>query len=214
MPRLSTVVSIVAIALSLASTMLSYEITHNPAAVGLESPGGFIPTIHHKARRMAMLVNAALPKPVELHYQCGEYDAYPHAVWRDCGATVTVVDHTPFKPDHVDTPNSSTEGSVVDDVPDELKLTPEQQKAVDSFKTPPLSAIAVTCNGMAVSLFIQIDADHLFRADPRQSDMFTAVKGKMVQNKAPPMEWKVAYALAQRAVLTTHVVVPCEDKNI
>lgn len=131
--------------------------------------------------------------------------------------------HTPFKPDRLDTPNSSTQkGRTVDDVPDELKLNAEQQKAVDSF-APPLSAIAVTCNGLAVSLFIQLDADHLFRADPRQSDMFTAVEQRglpphhkvMVQSKAPPMEWKVAYALAERAILSTHVVVPCaDDKGI
>lgn len=153
----------------------------------------------------------------ELHYQCGDYAPYPHAVWQDCGAPVKVkgtenpVVHTPFKPDRLDTPNSSTqEGRVVDDVPDELKLDPAQQKQVDATAAP-LSAIAVTCNGLAVSLFIQLDADHLFRADPRQSDMFTAVKGKMVQTKAPPMEWKVAYAIAEKAILSTHVVVPCAD---
>lgn len=89
-------------------------------------------------------------------------------------------------------------------------LDQKQQAIVDSYK-PPLSAIAVTCNGLAVSLFIQLDADHLFRADPRQSDIFTNVKGTMVASHAAPMEWKVAYALAQKAVLTTHVAVPCAE---
>jgi hypothetical protein len=157
-------------------------------------------------------------RAAELHYQCADYAPYPHVVWFSCGTPVRVkgaMEHAPFKPDRLDTPNSSTqEGRTVDDVPDELKLNAEQQKAVDSF-APPLSAIAVTCNGMAVSLFIQLDANHLFRADPRQSDMFTAVQGKMVQSKAPPMEWKVAYALAERAILSSHVVVPCaDDKGI
>jgi hypothetical protein len=105
------------------------------------------------------------------------------------------------------------QGRTVEDVPDALKLDDAQRKIVDSY-APPLSAIAVTCNGLAVSLFIQLDADHLFRADPRQSDMFTNVKGVMVQTKAPPMEWKVAYALAERAILSTHVVVPCEGSDI
>lgn len=143
----------------------------------------------------------ATPPAAELHYQCGDYAPYPHISWYSCGPAVKLQ-------------RVADEGRVVDDVPDELKLDADQQKAVDSF-APPLSAIAVTCNGMAVSLFIQLDADHLFRADPRQSDMFTNVKGKMVQSKAPPMEWKVAYALAERAVLSSHVVVPCaDDKGI
>lgn len=144
----------------------------------------------------AVYDDVAPTAPSALRYRCGDYDPYPNVTWYSCGSTVKVG------------------GRTVDDMPDELKLDATQQKAVDSF-APPLSAIAVTCNGMAVSLFIQLDADHLFRADPRQSDMFTAVQGKMVQSKAPPMEWKVAYALAQRAVLSTHVVVPCaDDKGI
>lgn len=95
-------------------------------------------------------------------------------------------------------------------LPDELKLSPDDQARVDSTPAP-LSAIAVTNCGMALALFIQLDADHLFRADPRQSDMFTNIKGKMVQSAAPPMEWKVAYALAEKAVLTSHVVTPCTE---
>lgn len=97
-------------------------------------------------------------------------------------------------------------------LPDVLQLSPDQQSSVDSTPAP-LAAIAVTSCGLAVSLFIQLDADHLFRADPRQSDMFVNVKGKMVQSTAPPMEWKVAYALAEKAVLTTHVVIPCDGKS-
>lgn len=95
-------------------------------------------------------------------------------------------------------------------LPDGLKLSPEDQAKVDATPAP-LSAIAVTNCGMAIALFIQLDADHLFRADPRQSDMFTAVKGKMVQSTAPPMEWRVAYALAEKAILSSHVVTPCTD---
>jgi hypothetical protein len=76
-------------------------------------------------------------------------------------------------------------------------------------KAPPLSAIAVSQCGLAVALFIQLDATHLLRADPRQSDLFVAVDGKMVQQTAGPMEWKDAFALAQSAVITTHVLLPC-----
>lgn len=81
-----------------------------------------------------------------------------------------------------------------------------------SAKAPaPLSAIAVTQCGLAVSLFIQLDANHLFRADPRQSDLFTNVGGKMQQAPAAPMAWKDAYELAGKATLSTHVVIPCTD---
>lgn len=75
----------------------------------------------------------------------------------------------------------------------------------------PLSAIVVTSCSMAVALYIQLDATHLLRADPRQSDMFTAVNGEQRQDNAGPMKWADAYKLAQSAVLTSHVVIPCTD---
>lgn len=75
----------------------------------------------------------------------------------------------------------------------------------------PLAAVVVTSCGLAVSLFIQLDATHLLRADPRQSDIFTAVDGKQRQDTAGPMKWEDAYALAQTAVLSSHVVIPCPD---
>lgn len=85
-------------------------------------------------------------------------------------------------------------------------------QVVPSVASPaPLSAIAVTQCGLAVSLFIQLDATHLLRADPRQSDMFTAVNGKMVQSQAGPMTIDQALAIAEKAVLSTNVVLPCTD---
>lgn len=82
----------------------------------------------------------------------------------------------------------------------------------DGTITPaPLSAIAVTQCGLAISLFVQLDATHLLRADPRQSDMFTAVNGKMVQSQAGPMKWDDAMVLAKSAVLSTNVTLPCTD---
>lgn len=75
----------------------------------------------------------------------------------------------------------------------------------------PLSAIAVSQCGLAISLFVQLDATHLLRADPRQSDMFTAVNGKMVQSTAGPMKWEDALLLAKSAVLSTNVTLPCTD---
>lgn len=75
----------------------------------------------------------------------------------------------------------------------------------------PLSAIAVTRCGLAVALYVQLDATHLLRADPRQSDMFTAVDGEQRQDSAGPMKWDDAYKLAQQAVLTSHVLLPCTD---
>lgn len=77
----------------------------------------------------------------------------------------------------------------------------------------PLSAIAVTQCGGALALFIQLDPNHLLRADPRQSDLFTNVNGHMVQSTAAPMKWDDAYELATRAVITTHVLVPCERQE-
>lgn len=82
----------------------------------------------------------------------------------------------------------------------------------DGTITPaPLSAIVVTQCGLAVSLFIQLDATHLLRADPRQSDMFTAVNGKQVQSQAGPMKIDDAMVLAKAAVLSTNVTLPCTD---
>lgn len=75
----------------------------------------------------------------------------------------------------------------------------------------PLSAVVVTSCGLAVALYIQLDATHLLRADPRQSDIFTAVNGEQRQDTAGPMKWDDAYALAQTAVLTSHVLLPCTD---
>lgn len=82
----------------------------------------------------------------------------------------------------------------------------------DGTITPvPLSAIVVTQCGLAVSLFIQLDATHLLRADPRQSDMFTAVNGKQVQSQAGPMKIDAAMVLAKQAVLSTNVTLPCNE---
>lgn len=78
---------------------------------------------------------------------------------------------------------------------------------------PPLAAIAVSKCGLAVSLFIQLDANHLLHADPRQSEMFTNVNGKSVSSIAAPMPWKEAYDLAKNAVLTSHVYLPCDERD-
>lgn len=77
----------------------------------------------------------------------------------------------------------------------------------------PLSAIMVSQCGGALALFIQVDANHLLRADPRQSDVFVNVDGKMEQSTVGPLEWGLAYNVAAQAVITTHVVVPCDSKE-
>lgn len=77
----------------------------------------------------------------------------------------------------------------------------------------PLSAIMVSQCGGALALFIQVDANHLLRADPRQSDVFANVDGKMEQSTVGPLEWGLAYSVAAQAVITTHVVVPCDSKE-
>lgn len=78
----------------------------------------------------------------------------------------------------------------------------------------PLSAIVVTQCGLAVSLFVQLDATHLLRADPRQSDMFTAKNGEQVQSQAGPMKIDDAMMLAKAAVLSTNVTLPCTDDPV
>jgi hypothetical protein len=78
---------------------------------------------------------------------------------------------------------------------------------------PPLSAIAVSQCGLAVALFIQLDDKHLMRADPRQSDLFTNVDGHQVQSTAGPMKWEDAIGLASKAVLSSHVTLPCDSKD-
>ena len=84
---------------------------------------------------------------------------------------------------------------------------PKPAAAVDA----PLSAIAVSQCGQAVALFIQLDETHLFRADPRQSDMFVADAGRARHENAGPMKWEDAAALAERAVLSSHVTLPCTE---
>lgn len=99
-------------------------------------------------------------------------------------------------------------GPIVSDVQPHAIVTVRPDGTVNP---PPLSAVVVTSCGLAVALFIQLDATHLMRADPRQSDMFTAVDGKMVQSQAGPMPWDDAYKLALAAVLSSNVVIPCTE---
>lgn len=81
----------------------------------------------------------------------------------------------------------------------------------DSTVPRPLSAVVVTECGLAVALFVQLDPTHLLRADPRQSDLFTAIEGQQQQSGAGPMPWTQAYELAASATLSSHVVMPCRD---
>lgn len=76
----------------------------------------------------------------------------------------------------------------------------------------PLSAIAVSACGKAYALFVQLDATHMLRSDPRQSDLFTASPdGHMTEQKGPSLEWATALHLAESASIQTHVVLPCTD---
>jgi hypothetical protein len=77
----------------------------------------------------------------------------------------------------------------------------------------PLSAVVVSQCNLAVALYIQVDATHLLRADPRQSDVFTAVNGEQRQTQGGPLPWDDAIKLAQAAVLTSRVVLPCVDTS-
>lgn len=94
--------------------------------------------------------------------------------------------------------------------PDPIESS-ESQVLVSNTIPRPLSAVAVTQCGLAVALYIQLDASHLLRADPRQSDLFTAVDGQQKQSQAGPMKWEDAYQLAGEAVLSSHVQLPCTD---
>jgi len=89
---------------------------------------------------------------------------------------------------------------------------PDTEVIVKPESSRPLSAVAVTQCGLAVALFVQLDESHMLRADPRQSDLFTAVDGQQRQSTAPPMAWDKAYQLAGSAVLSSHVILPCTDK--
>jgi hypothetical protein len=60
----------------------------------------------------------------------------------------------------------------------------------------PISAIVVTECGLAVALYIQLDQYNLFRADPKQSELFTDNDGKAVHMFGAPMPWNEAYELA------------------
>jgi hypothetical protein len=75
----------------------------------------------------------------------------------------------------------------------------------------PISAIVVTNCGLAVALFVQLDQYNLFRADPRQSDLFTNVDGKMIVTHGAGMPWDEAYTLAASAILSSNVVIPCNE---
>jgi len=74
----------------------------------------------------------------------------------------------------------------------------------------PISAIVVSQCGEALALYIQLDANNLFRADPKQSELFTNKADEMVHSFGAPMPWDEAYDLASKAVLSSHVVIPCD----
>jgi hypothetical protein len=79
----------------------------------------------------------------------------------------------------------------------------------------PLAAISVNECNKSVALFIFLDSTHMLRADPRQSDMFTvSPNGTTKQTSAPPMKWEDAFALAQSAAITSHVMLPCRETGI
>jgi len=74
----------------------------------------------------------------------------------------------------------------------------------------PISAIVVSQCGEAIALYIQLDANNLFRADPKQSELFTNKDDEMIHTFGAPMPWDEAYDLASKAVLSSHVVIPCD----
>ena len=78
----------------------------------------------------------------------------------------------------------------------------------------PISAVVVSQCGLALALYIQLDSNNLFRADPKQSELFTNNDGDMVHTFGDPMAWDEAYELASKAVLSSHVTVPCPDGPI
>ena len=90
-------------------------------------------------------------------------------------------------------------------------VQPKLESSPQVKDVKPISAIVVSECGSAVALYIQLDQYNLFRADPKQSELFTNKDGEMVHTYGAPMPWGEAYDLAGKAVLSSHVVLPCRD---
>lgn len=79
----------------------------------------------------------------------------------------------------------------------------------------PLSAIAVSCEEekKAIVLYVQVDATHLVRFSPRSTTILTAGKNgaESTEVSKPTTDFALAYALADKAAIKNHVMVPCSS---
>lgn len=77
----------------------------------------------------------------------------------------------------------------------------------------PIAAVVVTTCGKSVALYVITDDEHMILFAGSDSTMFEAVAPGVMPKitHAESVPFETAYALAQRAPLTSHVVLPCQD---
>lgn len=83
---------------------------------------------------------------------------------------------------------------------------------VQATPSAPLSAVAVKCveDSGLIALYVQMDATHLFRFDPKQTSILAASPaGEMKETDGAPIELQKAMEIAQTAVIQTAISVPC-----
>lgn len=80
----------------------------------------------------------------------------------------------------------------------------------------PLAALVVTSCGKSVALYVVTDPSHMILFAGSETVLFEAVAPGMPPNAthADSVPFDTAFALAQRAPLTSHVALPCRDDTV
>lgn len=77
----------------------------------------------------------------------------------------------------------------------------------------PIAAIVVTSCNKSVALYVVMDNQHMIRFNGAGTALFDAIGPGVApkETHADPVDWNAAFALAQRAPLTSHVIMPCGE---
>lgn len=92
---------------------------------------------------------------------------------------------------------------------------PPSKPATPAVRAP-IAAVVVSNRGKSVALYVITDPTHMLLFAGSDSALFEAVAPgvapKVTHVDSVPFD--TAYALAQRAPLTSHVVLPCRDDTV
>lgn len=93
---------------------------------------------------------------------------------------------------------------------------PPPKAPAAAARAVPIAAVVVTNCGKAVALYVVTDDKHMILFAGSDSVLFDAVGPGIVPKAthAESVPFDAALALAQRAPLTSHVVMPCQDDTV